>query len=108
MSGKFILFTGEDGKYRFQLKAGNGQVILRSRAYASRKSALSGIASVQRSATYLTRFDKTNDDGRFRFVLRAGNRQVVGLGPDYGSERACDAGIAAVERHAPDAPVIDD
>lgn len=50
MAGKFELFTDHAGKYRFRLKASNGQVIAASQAYASRKSALDGIASVRKHA----------------------------------------------------------
>ena len=50
MAGKFELFTDQAGKDRFRLKASNGQVIAASQAYASRKSALEGIASVRKHA----------------------------------------------------------
>ena len=50
MAGKFELFTDNAGKYRFRLKASNGQVIAASQGYASRKSALEGIASVRKHA----------------------------------------------------------
>ena len=50
MAGKFELFTDNAGKYRFRLKASNGQVIVASQAYASKKSALEGIESVRKHA----------------------------------------------------------
>jgi len=50
MAGKFELYTDNAGKYRFRLKASNGQVIAASQAYASKKSALEGIASVRKHA----------------------------------------------------------
>lgn len=50
MAGKFELFTDPAGKYRFRLKASNGQVLAVSQAYASRKSALDGINSVRKHA----------------------------------------------------------
>ena len=39
MAGKFELFTDNAGKYRFRLKASNGQIIASSEGYASKKSA---------------------------------------------------------------------
>jgi uncharacterized protein len=48
MSGKFELYTDNAGKYRFRLKASNGQTIAASQAYASKKSALEGIESVRK------------------------------------------------------------
>jgi len=48
MSGKFELYTDNAGKFRFRLKASNGQTIAASQAYASKKSALEGIESVRK------------------------------------------------------------
>ncbi len=50
MAGKFELYRDAAGKYRFRLKASNGQVIAASQGYASRKSALEGIESVRKHA----------------------------------------------------------
>ena len=50
MAGKFELYKDAAGKYRFRLKASNGQVIAASQGYASRKSALEGIDSVKKHA----------------------------------------------------------
>ena len=50
MAGKFELYQDKAGKYRFRLKAGNGQVIATGEAYETKAAAQSGIASVQNSA----------------------------------------------------------
>lgn len=50
MAGKFELYRDSAGKYRFRLKASNGQVIAVSQGYVSRKSALEGIESVRKHA----------------------------------------------------------
>jgi hypothetical protein len=50
MPGKFELYTDKAGKYRFRLKASNGQVLATSQGYASKKSALDGIESVRKHA----------------------------------------------------------
>ena len=50
MAGKFELYRDKAGKYRFRLKAGNGQVIAVGEAYESKKAAENGIASVQKNA----------------------------------------------------------
>ena len=47
MAGKFVLKTDAQGKYRFNLVAGNGQIIAQSQAYKDKDSALTGIASVR-------------------------------------------------------------
>lgn len=50
MAGKFELYQDKAGKYRFRLKASNGQVIAVGEAYESKSAAENGIASVQANA----------------------------------------------------------
>ena len=50
MAGKFELYQDKAGKYRFRLKASNGQVIAVGEAYESKAAAQSGIESVQKNA----------------------------------------------------------
>lgn len=50
MAGKFEVYQDRAGKYRFRLKASNGQVIATGEAYESKASCLKGVASVQKNA----------------------------------------------------------
>jgi hypothetical protein len=50
MAGKFELYEDKAGKYRFRLKASNGQIIAVGEAYESKASAMKGIDSVKRNA----------------------------------------------------------
>jgi len=50
MAGKFEIYQGSNGDYRFRLKAGNGEIIATSQGYASKASAKNGVASVQNNA----------------------------------------------------------
>jgi uncharacterized protein YegP (UPF0339 family) len=50
MAGTFELYQDKAGKYRFRLKASNGQVVAASQAYESKASALNGIESVKNSS----------------------------------------------------------
>jgi len=50
MAGKFELKTAANGKYHFNLKAGNGQIILSSEMYESTSSLENGIESVKKNA----------------------------------------------------------
>ncbi|OHD81453.1 MAG: DUF1508 domain-containing protein [Spirochaetes bacterium RIFOXYC1_FULL_54_7] len=50
MAGKFEYFSDKGGKFRFRLKAGNGQIIATSEAYNSKDACLSGIESVKTNA----------------------------------------------------------
>lgn len=50
MAGKFELYEDKGGKFRFRLKAGNGEIIAVSEAYNTKASAKNGIAAVQKNA----------------------------------------------------------
>lgn len=50
MSGKFEIYRDAAGKFRFRLKASNGQIIAASEAYNAKASALDGIESVRANA----------------------------------------------------------
>lgn len=50
MAGKFEVYKDNGGKYRFRLKASNGQVIASGQGYSSKESCLKGIESVRKNA----------------------------------------------------------
>ena len=51
MAGKFEVYEDRAGKYRFRLKARNGEVVAQGEAYESKESAKAGCEAVQRAAT---------------------------------------------------------
>jgi uncharacterized protein YegP (UPF0339 family) len=59
MAGKFELYKDKGGKFRFRLKAGNGQIIAVSEAYETKASANNGIASVRKNAADAKLDDQT-------------------------------------------------
>lgn len=50
MAGKFEVYVDNAGKYRFRLKASNGQVIATGQGYATKESCLNGIESIKKNA----------------------------------------------------------
>ncbi len=60
MAGKFELKKTSDGQYRFNLKAGNGEIIATSESYRSKESALNGIESVKNNAPGAAVDDQTD------------------------------------------------
>lgn len=49
MAAKFEYYADKSGKFRFRLKAANGQIIATSEAYESKSSCMNGIESVVRA-----------------------------------------------------------
>ena len=56
---RYEIKEAKNGKFHFNLKASNGQVILSSQMYASKDSAKNGIASVMKNAPEAALDDQT-------------------------------------------------
>lgn len=50
MAAKFEVYKDKADKFRFRLKAGNGQVIAVGEAYSSKDACLNGIESIKKNA----------------------------------------------------------
>jgi uncharacterized protein len=108
MAGQFELKQIENGQFMFNLKAGNGQIILTSQRYQAKASAQAGAESVKTHAADDANFErKTSAAGEPYFALKAANSQVIGTSEMYTSTAAMENGIASVMANAPDAPVVD-
>ncbi len=108
MAGKFELKKNDSGKFMFNLKAGNGKIILTSQLYRAKAAALSGIESVKQHAAADANFERrASVNGAPYFVLKAANSQIVGTSEMYTSTSARDNGIASVKTHAANATVVD-
>ena len=108
MAGKFELKKTDSGKYMFNLKAGNGQVILTSQLYESKATAEAGIESVRKNSANDARFErKVAKNGEPFFSLTATNGQIIGKSELYSSQSAMENGVESVKKNAPDAPVKD-
>lgn len=106
--GKFEIKKDKAGKLRFNLKAGNGQIILSSEAYESKASCNNGIESVRKNSQDDARFErKTAKDGSPYFNLKSTNGQVIGNSEMYSSASAMENGVESVKKNAPDAAVED-
>lgn len=120
--GKFVLKTVATG-YKFDLKAGNGEVIATSEVYTTEAACKNGIESVAKNAPVAGVEDQTVEGfetvkhpkfemyvdkaGEFRFRLKATNGQVIAVSEGYTSKAGCENGIASVKKNAADAEVVE-
>jgi uncharacterized protein YegP (UPF0339 family) len=108
MAGKFELKQAQNGKFYFNLKASNGQIILSSEAYDTRAAAMKGIESVRKNSTNDKRFErKTAKNGEAFFVLKAANGEPIGKSETYKTTRSMENGIASVTKNAANSTVAD-
>ena len=119
--GKFAVKTVKTG-IKFDLKAGNGEVIASSEVYSSDAACRKGIESVRRNAVEAKLEDQTVEDftkvthpkfelyvdkaGEFRFRLKAKNGEIIAVSEGYKSKASCLNGIESVRRNAPEAEIF--
>ena len=104
----YELKTDQSGQFRFNLKAGNGEIILSSEAYTTKAFAEAGIASVRANGPDESNFErKDSAKGEPYFVLKATNGQTLGRSEMYSSAGARDNGIASVQKNSPSTTVKD-
>lgn len=98
MAGWYELSKNDKGQFHFVLKAGNGEVILRSETYETKAAAETGIASVQKNSPLDERYERKEAvNGKFYFNLKAANHQIIGTSQMYTSSSGRDNGIESVK-----------
>jgi uncharacterized protein YegP (UPF0339 family) len=108
MSGTFELKKSKNGQYMFNLKAGNGEVILTSELYDTKAAAEHGIEVVRKTGINSANYQhKMSLNGEAYFVLKAANKQIIGKSEMYTVASGMEKGIASAIRNSTDAVVKD-
>lgn len=117
--GKFVLKQTATG-FKFDLKAGNGEIIASSEIYKTEASCLNGIDSVKRNCVgevedqTVEGFEKKKHPkfevfkdkaGEYRFRLKARNGETIATGESYKTKPSCLNGIESIKKNAPEAPI---
>ena len=113
--GKFVIRKTNTG-IKFDLKAGNGEVIATSEVYASEAACKNGVESVKKNAPVAAvenqtvegyaaekhpKFEVyTDKKGEFRFRLKATNGEVILASEGYVKKTSCLNGIESVRKNA--------
>jgi uncharacterized protein YegP (UPF0339 family) len=118
--GKFEVKEVKSG-IKFNLKAGNGEIIAVSEVYTTENACMNGIESVRKSclgevedqtvpgfeAKKHPKFEVYKDNaGEFRFRLKAKNGEIIATGESYKAKASCLKGIESIKKNAPEAPVV--
>ena len=120
--GKFVIRTTDTG-VKFDLKAGNGEVIATSEVYSSLDACKNGVESVKKNAPVANvenqtvegyaeqkhpKFEIYQDKaGEFRFRLKATNGQIIAVSEGYKALASCENGIESVKKNA-DSDVVEE
>lgn len=106
--GKFEIIKRKSGEFQFNLKAGNGQIVLTSEGYTTKANCQNGLDSVKKNAKEDVHYErKVAANAKYYFNLKATNGQVIGVSQMYESEAGRDKGIESVKKNAPDASIAD-
>ncbi len=120
--GKFVIARTKNNGFKFNLVAGNGEVIATSEVYTQKPKCKVGIASVvknsdaeienQTVAGYETlsrpKYEVYKDKaGEFRFRLIATNGRIIATGEGYKALDSCLNGIKSIKKNAPTATIED-
>ena len=113
--GKFVIKETATG-VKFDLKAGNGEVIANSEVYTTEAACRNGVNSVIKNAPVANVEDQTvegyevaknpkfeiytDKKGEFRFRLKATNGQIIATSEGYKSMASCKNGIESVRKNA--------
>ena len=119
--GKFVIKETKSG-VKFDLKAGNGEIIATSEVYKTEAACKNGIASVTKNAAVANVEDQTvegfataknpkfqiyvDKGGEYRFRLTATNGQIIATSEGYKAKKSCLNGIESVKKNVVDAPVV--
>lgn len=105
--GKFEIKKDRAGEYRFNLKAGNGQVILSSEGYKAKTSCVNGVESVRKNSQSDERYDRKATSTGHKFNLKSTNGQIIGTSEIYTTVAAMENGIASVKKNGTTATLED-
>lgn len=107
--GKFTISQRVNKEYQFNLKAGNGEIILTSEGYVQKASCQKGIESVKVNSQDDSKYDRrVAVNGKDYFVLKARNGEIIGKSQLYSSKSGMENGIASVKFNAPTAAIVDE
>lgn len=93
LAGKFSLYQSTDGQWRFNLKSGNGAVLLASQAYTSRTGAITGILSVQANGVDPAMYDLRQTKTGYILHLLAANHESIGFSQVYATKSSATRAI---------------
>ena len=105
-SGKWVI-KEEEGEYRAQLHASNGELLLCSESYASYASAKEAIGNISQNGIAGNFIVDCDKKGRYFFKLRNATKVTLCIGETYSQLQACLSAIDSVRSFLKTAKLAD-
>jgi len=94
-AGKLTFSQATDGQWHFNLKSGNGAILLTSEAYTSRTGAINGALSVLDNGVDPAMYVVHATDTGFNVYLKAGNSETIAFTQVYSTKSSATRAIAS-------------
>ena len=92
------VLVGATGKFRFNVHAKNGQIILSSEHYTTEAAAYNGAFAVQSEGQDPAAYTlKQNSAGGFYFTVKAQNGQIVGTSQQYTTKSSAQSAMTSLQ-----------
>ena len=106
-TGKWVIYE-DDGRFFADLKASNGEIMLRTESYSSLSGIKSGIDTLKKNIemeNYAINLDK---NGNFVFKIFSTAKRLLCIGEGYNTREQCEKAFASVKRFAKTAKIVKD
>jgi hypothetical protein len=98
LAGKFTLWQSTDSQWRFNLKSGNGAILLTSEGYSSRTGAITGMLSVQTNGVDPAQYAVRATETGFNVHLLAGNGESISFSQVYATKSSATRAVTSCVR----------
>ena len=104
--GKYEVYSDGTSHY-YTLKASNGEVLIKSEAYASKESVLAAIEAIKRNVEVGTISVRQDKHGLYQFVLTAKNHRTLVMSANYATEKRATSASESFKRFASNSPIVE-
>ena len=94
-AGKLTFFQSTEGAWRFNLKSGNGSILLTSEAYTQRTGAINGALSVLENGVDKLQYKIAPATKGFVVHLVAGNNEVISFSEVYSTKSSATRAVTS-------------
>ncbi|MGE0867943.1 MAG: DUF1508 domain-containing protein [Kofleriaceae bacterium] len=97
-AGKFTFWAAPDGQWHFNVKSGNGRILLTSEAYTSRTGAINGALSVLENGVDPDMYKLVSATHGYVVHLLAANHQTISFSEVYSTKGSANRAITSFVR----------
>lgn len=94
-AGKLSLWQSTDGQWRFNVKSGNGAVLLTSEGYTARTGAINGVLSVLENGVDPAQYAIVPATHGFVVHLKAANLETIAVTQVYATKSSATRGVTS-------------